>query len=167
MSLPPRSITPPHVQHPAGLISAEGLRNQHKAHFPRASHGKHPVVMSGGGGTQGALPSNYHDWGVITLWNTTNQKVTFSVSASTYRAGQYFNFTLRPGQYQSYYAAFSNTKNTPVFRVSFDPIHQNNAIQISKINTVYERSSWYPAVGTEGFPYAIATNVSGLYLTPI
>lgn len=120
-----------------------------------------------GGNTQGVLPSNYRDWGVITIWNTTNQRVTFSASASTYRNGQYFNFTLRPGQFQSYYASFSNTNNAPVFRVTFDPINRFNSITVSHINTVFERTNWYPGVGTEGYPYAIATNVSGLYLTPI
>ena len=57
--------------------------------------------------------------------------------------------------------------NAPFFHVSFDPIHQTNSIQLSDINTVFERNRWYPRIGTEGRPYAIATDVSGLYLTPI
>jgi hypothetical protein len=158
---------PAHIQDQTGLITAEGIKNRNKAHFPRPTHGRPPVVMFGGGGTQGGLPSNFHDWGVITIWNTTNQRVTFSISASTYQSGKYFNFTLRPGQFQSYYATFSATNNVPVFRVSFDPINRFNSIQLSNTNTVFESSRWYPAVGTEGYPYAIATNVSGLYLTPI
>src|SRR3954454_14530072 len=112
-----------HVQQHDGLITAEGMKSHHKAHQPRPSHGRPPVILNGGGGGQGGLPSNYNDWGVITIWNTTNQRVTFSISASTYQAGKYFNFTLRPGQFQSYYAAFSDTKNVPAFRVSFDPIN--------------------------------------------
>ena len=51
--------------------------------------------------------------------------------------------------------------------MSFDPINRTNSIQLSDVNTVFERNNWYPRVGTEGRPYAIATNVSGLYLTPI
>ena len=124
-------------------------------------------MNGGGGGSQGTLPSNYHDWGVITLWNTTNQRLTYSVSASTYQLGRYFNFTLRPGQFQSYFARFDAFNNAPNFHVSFDPIHQTNSIQLSHINTVFEKASWYPGVGTEGFPYAITVNVSGPYLTPI
>ena len=68
---------------------------------------------------------------MITIWNSTTSNVTFSISASPYQSGQYFNFTLRPGQFQSYYASFSITNNAPIFRVSFDPIHQFNAIQLS------------------------------------
>jgi hypothetical protein len=161
---------PAHVRHQPGVITAEGLSGHRRAHHPRAPHAQSPVVIFGGGGRpggQGPLTSNYHDWGVITIWNTTTSNVTFSISASTYQSGQYFNFTLRPGQFQSYYASFSNTNNAPIFRVSFDPIHRYNSIQLSNINTVFEKSSWFPAAGTEGYPYAIATNVSGMYLTPI
>ncbi|MFO0892250.1 MAG: hypothetical protein U0790_24325 [Isosphaeraceae bacterium] len=125
------------------------------------------IVMFGGPGGQGALPTNFRDWGVISIWNTTNSRVTFSVSASTYRGGQFFNFTLRPGQYQSYYAAFDEFKNPPLFRVSFDPVNKTNPIAVSNINVVFERLRWYPKVGTEGRPYAITTDVSGYNLTPI
>jgi hypothetical protein len=41
-------------------------------------------MFGGGSGGQGALPSNYQDWGVISIWNSTDHKVTFSASASTY-----------------------------------------------------------------------------------
>ena len=125
------------------------------------------IVVFGSGQGQGGLPANYIDWGVITLWNTTSSRVTFSVSASTYQGGRYFNFTLKPGQCQSYYAAFSANQMAPAFRVSFDTIHQFNAILLSDENIVFEKRSWYPAAGTEGRPYAIANSVSGLYLTPI
>ena len=84
---------PAHVQHQAGLITAEGMKAHHKAHsLARRTEGRPVVMFGGGGGTQGALPSNYHDWGVITIWNTTNQRVTFSVSASTYQAGPVLQF---------------------------------------------------------------------------
>lgn len=105
--------------------------------------------------------------GAISLWNTTGHRITFSVSASTFQNGRYFNFTLRAGQHQVYYAAYDRFNNAPAFRVSFDPIHQSNPTLVSDINTVFERVRWYPWIGTEGRPYAIATSVSGLYLTPI
>ena len=49
---------PAHVSHQAGLITAEGMKNHHKAHFPLPSHGKPPVVMFGGGDAPraGCLP---------------------------------------------------------------------------------------------------------------
>jgi hypothetical protein len=124
------------------------------------------VVVFGRGG-QGQLPRSYHDWGVISIWNTTNQRLTFSVAASTYQNGRYFNFVLRPGQYQAYYATYDPYNNAPTFHVSFDPIHQTNPVVVSDLNTVFERRSWYPRVGTEGRPYAIAVDVSGYHLTPI
>jgi hypothetical protein len=153
----------------APSITIEGLNGHRSPHQHGRGGHRPPVVMDGGGGggSQGTLPSNYHDWGVITLWNTTNQRLTYSVSASTYQLGRYFNFTLGPGQYQSYFATYDAFNGAPNFHVSFDPIHQTNSIQLSHINTVFEKTSWYPGVGTEGFPYAIAVNVSGLYLTPI
>ena len=76
--------------------------------------------------------------GGISVWNSTNHRVTFSVSASTYQGGRFFNFTLRPGAHQAYYASFDRFGNAPFFRVSFDPIHRFNAIQLSDINTVFE-----------------------------
>jgi hypothetical protein len=123
--------------------------------------------MFGGPPGQGALPSNYQDWGAISIWNTTTHSVTFSASASTYQNGRYFNFTLRPGHHQTYYAAFDDFGNAPAFHVSFDPIHRSNPVLISDINTVFERLNWYPRAGTEGRPYAIAIDVSGYHLTPI
>jgi hypothetical protein len=127
-----------------------------------------PVIrMFGGGGSQGTLPSNYQDWGVISIWNSTNHRVTFSASASTYQDGRYFTFTLRPGGHQTYYAAFDQFGNAPAFHVSFDPIHRSNPTLIADINTVFEKLNWFPKTGTEGRPYAIATDVSGRFLTPI
>jgi hypothetical protein len=158
------------VHQSTGPITAAGHNGHRAVHHPgRPGASRPPVVMFGGGGStgQGTLPSNYRDWGVITLWNTTNQKVTFSVSASTYQSGRYFNFTLGPGQYQSYYATFDDFNNAPAFHVSFDPIHQVNSIQLGNINTVFEKTTWYPRVGTEGYPYAIAIDVSGYHLVPI
>jgi hypothetical protein len=143
-----------------------GLGGQAHAAVLHPIHSGHVVVMTGGSG-QGSLPSNFHDWGVISLWNTTTHRVTFSVSASTFQNGRYFNFTLRPGGFQSYYATFDAFNNAPIFHVSFDPVSRTNSIQLSDINTVFQRNNWFPWMGTEGKPYAIATNVSGLYLTPI
>jgi hypothetical protein len=163
----PRS-THVHPQGPA--IAAEGLKGHRPGHHPGRFGASRPVVvMFGGGGPagQGALPSNYRDWGVITLWNSTNQRVTFSVSASSYQNGRYFNFTLGPGQYQSYYATLDDLNLAPALRVSFDPIHQFNSIQLSNVNIVFEKTTWFPRVGTEGYPYAIAIDVSGYHLVPI
>jgi hypothetical protein len=143
----------------------DGLAAQVHHAAPHLIERGHAVFMGGGG--QGQLPSNFHDWGVITLWNTTTHRLTFSVSASTFQNGRYFNFTLHPGSFQSYYATFDPFNNAPVFHVSFDPIHRTNATQLSDINIVFERNSWFPRVGTEGRPYAIAIDVSGYFLTPI
>jgi hypothetical protein len=151
----------PHVP----TILAEGQGRRH--HAPQPHRSGTTIVVFGGPGGQGALPSNYQDWGVISIWNSTNSRVTFSASASTYQQGRYYNFTLRPGQHQSYYAVFNNLGGAPEFRVSFDPIHRSNPVLISDINTVFERMNWFPKVGTEGRPYAIAVDVSGLHLTPI
>jgi len=130
-----------------------------------------PAVLARGGGApapgQGTLPANFRNWGVITLWNTTTQPITFSVSASTFQDGRYFNFMLRPGQFQSYFATYDDFNNAPAFRITFDPIERTNPLLIANINTVFERSNWYPGRGTEGRPYAIAVNVSGLYLASI
>ena len=49
---------------------------------------------------------------MISIWNTTTHRVTFSVSASTYQNGRYFNFTLRPGGYQAYYASVRRASTT-------------------------------------------------------
>jgi hypothetical protein len=157
---------PARAAHQPGPITAEGFMGHHKPQHARPPHGRPPVVLNGGGG-QGGLPSNYHDWGVITIWNTTNQNVAFSISASTYQSGQPYNFTLRPGQFQSYYASFGNSHSAPVFRVGFNVNQPNYANPVPQINTIFENQNWYPAVGTEGYPYAIASNGSGLYLTPI
>ena len=105
-------------------IVIEGLHGHRSPHLHGRGGHRPPVVMDGGGGgtgSQGTLPSNYHDWGVITIWNTTNQRLTYSVSASTYQPGRYFNFTLGPGQFQSYFATFDAFNNAPNFHVSFDP----------------------------------------------
>jgi hypothetical protein len=125
--------------------------------------------MAGRGGHrgQGGLPSNYVDWGVITIWNPTNQRVTFSVSASTFQNGRFFNFTLGPGQFQSYYARFDAQNLPPFFHVSFDPINHTNPIQAQMINTVFEKTTWFPGVGTEGFPYQIAVDINGFRLAQI
>ncbi|MGC8642885.1 MAG: hypothetical protein ACP5XB_23760 [Isosphaeraceae bacterium] len=153
----------PLVSH-AGL---PGLAGQAHAAAVHPLHSGHIVMMAGGGSRQQGLPANYHDWGLISIWNTTNQRLTFSVAASTFQNGRYFNFTLPPRGYQVYYATYDSSGNQPYFNVSFDPIHRTNAIQISDINTVFQRRNYYPWMGTEGRPYAIASGVSGLYLTPI
>ncbi len=123
--------------------------------------------MDGGPGGQLGRPAGYRDWGVITIWNLTSTRVTFSISASTYQNGRYYNFTLRPNTYQAYYATFDSFGNQPTFNMSFDPIHRTNSVMVTDINTVFQRNNWYPRFGFEGRPYAIAIDVSGYYLTPI
>jgi hypothetical protein len=147
-------------------LAQHGLAGQVHSPLTQPRHLGSIVVMDGGSGGQKQLPSGYRTWGVITIWNSTNEKVTFSVAASTYQFGRFFNFTLRPGAHQAYYATFDTFNNPPFFQVSFDPIHRSNAVQLSDINTIFERNNWFPR-GDEGRPYAIAIDVSGLYLTPI
>src|SRR5271165_2078372 len=147
-------------------LAQHGLGGQVHGPVTEPRHLGNVGVMAHGPGGQGQLPSGFRNWGVITIWNSTNYRVTFSAAASTYQFGRFFNFTLRPGAHQAYYATFDSFNNPPFFQVSFDPIHHNNAVQLSDINTIFERSNWYPR-GDEGRPYAIAINVSGFYLTPI
>jgi hypothetical protein len=153
--------------HPlVAYLAHHGLAAQVHGPLTQPRHLGNIIVMDGGPGGQNQLPSGFRSWGVITIWNSTNNKVTFSVAASTYQFGRFFNFTLRPGAHQAYYASFDTFNNPPFFQVSFDPIHRSNAVQLSDINTIFERNSWVPR-GDEGRPYAIAIDVSGLYLTPI
>lgn len=108
--------------------------------------------------------ANYINWGVITIINTTPQRVTFAVAASTYNFGRFQNFTLAPGGRQAYYAAFGGPFNSaPTFSVTFDVIQHYNTIQVPLINVVNESPNWVPRA-TEGRPYAITSNVSGYNL---
>jgi hypothetical protein len=153
--------------HPlAAHLTHHALGAQVHAPVAQPRHLGNVVVMAGGPGGQSQLPAGYRSWGVITIWNSTSNRVTFSVAASTYQFGRFFNFTLRPGAHQAYYATFDSFNNPPFFQVSFDPIHRSNAVQLSDINTIFERNNWVPR-GDEGRPYAIAIDVSGFYLTPI
>src|SRR4051812_36436063 len=54
------------LRHPVVIEGLQGHRSPHM--HGRGGH-RPPVVMNGGGGggSQGTLPSNYHDWGVITI----------------------------------------------------------------------------------------------------
>jgi hypothetical protein len=153
--------------HPLVAHAAQhGLGGQVHGPVGQPRHLGNVVVMAGGLRSADQLPSGFRNWGVITIWNSTNSRVTFSASASTYQNGRYFNFTLRPGGHQAYYATFDAFNNQPVFHVSFDPIHQSNSVQLSDTNTIFERNNWVPR-GEEGRPYAIAIDISGFYLTPI
>jgi hypothetical protein len=161
------ATAPPVAGHLGGHLAAAHVHRLLPAP-PAARGSSRPViVMFGGPGTQGALPSNYRDWGAISIWNTTTTRLTFSVSASTFSNNRFFDFTLRPGQHQVYYAAYSPFGNAPLFRVSFDPISRSNPIAVSDINTIFERVNWFPRIGTEGRPYAVTVSVSGYTLTPI
>jgi hypothetical protein len=160
------ATAPPMAAHLGGHLAAAHIRNLAASHAVPRTSPNHGIVMFGSPG-QGTLPSNYRDWGAISIWNTTTSRLTFSVSASTFSNNRFFNFTLRAGQHQVYYAAYDRFGNAPLFRVSFDPITRSNAIAVPNINTIFERVNWFPRVGTEGRPYAITVNVSGLTLTPI
>ena len=81
-------------------LGAHGLAGQ-VARRLRLIPSTHGSVVIDGRRRPGAVRASFRrtitNWGAISLWNTTNHRVTFSVSASTYQNGRYFNFTLRPG----------------------------------------------------------------------
>src|SRR5262249_55471838 len=117
----------------AGLTAA-GLGVHAAAAFRGAGHGgvgaagaalsqAPPGLLRPGGPNGGmnliklGLPSNFLDYGVVTLWNNTNTVATFAISASTFRNGQFFTFTLRRGEHQSFFAPVVNG-TLPLFQVS-------------------------------------------------
>lgn len=110
------------------------------------------------------LPAGFIDFGVVSLWNNTNTTVTFGISASTYRNGQTFFFTFRPGQNQSFYAPVVNGVK-PLFLVRFNSA-PNNVIPLPDQNIVFESPRYVPQ-GTAGWPYAIGIGVNGYFITTI
>lgn len=141
-----------------------------KRRFPRPNPNPRPDPNPGSGPNGGmglirlGLPSGFLDYGVVSLWNNTNTTVTFGISASTYRNGQTFFFTFRPGQNQSFYAPVVNGIK-PLFQVTFnsDP---RNSIPLPQQNIVFESPRYVPQ-GTAGWPYAIGYGVNGYFLTQI
>lgn len=110
------------------------------------------------------LPGGFLDYGVVSLWNNTNTTVTFGVSASTFRNGQTFFFTFRPGQNQSFYAPVVNGVK-PLFVVRFNSA-PNTAIPLPNQNIVFESPRYVPQ-GTAGWPYSIEFGVNGYFITTI
>jgi len=125
----------------------------------------HPQGGLGGGPQRVDSTADYMNWGVITIWNKSSAPVTYSVAASTYDNGRFYNFSLRPGGRQAFYAPFGGSfTSAPAFFVSFDTIQRSNAMQVTDINVVNESPRWVPRVGTEGRPYAIVNMVGSLGL---
>ena len=97
----------------AAAVAHHGLAHQPNAHHPaivaEANRGaaRFPVFpypgLKGVGPGLGhglirlALPFNFHDYGVVTIWNNTRTIVNFGVSASTFNNGNFYGFTLNPG----------------------------------------------------------------------
>jgi len=140
------------------------LRAHHRRRFPRPNPGPVQPPLGGQGLIRLGLPAEFVDYGVVSLWNNTNTTVTFAVSASTYRQGQAFNFTLLPGQNRSFYAPVVNGFK-PLFQVNFNP-RLSTWIPLPEQNIVFESPSYFPA-GTAGYPYAIGIGVNGYFLTTI
>lgn len=112
-------------------------------------------------------PAANVNYGLITIKNATLAAVTFSISASTYQNGKFFNFTLNPGQSQVYYAPYGGPLNSaPSFQVSFDTAQQRYAIQLSDVNTVFASSKWTPTDVSQGRPYEIVSQAGQLNVVP-
>lgn len=158
----------------AGLgVQTLAAPRHHEARVPNPAL-RHPraLVQPGTGPNGGlglirlGLPSSFLDYGVVTLWNNTRTTAAFSVSASTFRNGQFYPFLLRPGQVQSFFAPVVNG-NVPQFLVRF-PANPRNAmaLPLPYQNIVFESPSYLPS-GTAGWPYAIGYGVNGYSIKTI
>jgi len=113
-----------------------------------------------------APPAN-QNYGLVTIKNATQAAVTFSVSASTYQGGKFFDFTLAPGASQVYYAPYGGPFNSsPSFQVSFDTVERRYAIQLADVNTVFASSKWVPTDVSQGRPYEIVSQAGQLNVVP-
>jgi hypothetical protein len=90
--------------------------------------------------------------------------VTLGISASTFRNGQTFFFTFRPGQNQSFFAPVVNGFR-PLYQVSFNT-NPLNRILLPQVNVVFESPRYVPQ-GTAGFPYAIGLGSNGYFITSL
>ena len=138
----------------------------HARGYPQPGYpGSHSVAPGMGRGlVRLALPYSFGDFGVVTLWNNTNTRVTFAASASTFNNGRAYLFLLLPGQVKSFYASNTINGDSPVFRISVGP---NAApVTLPYQNTVFETRSYFPSA-TAGFPYAINIGVNGYYISAI
>ncbi len=157
-----------HAPHPAIVhhgITAQGGGHHHHAPQPpppdRPGGGIGPGL--GAGLVRLALPGNYLDYGVVTIWNNTPTQASFSVGASTFNNGQLYPFLLNPGQFKSFYAPKIGPE-LPLFAVSFG--NGSPLIPLPQDNLVFEAKSYVPA-GTAGWPYAINLGVNGYYMSYI
>ena len=110
------------------------------------------------------LPSNHVDYGVISIWNNTNTRVTLLVGASTHQGGAYQAFTLMPGRTQSYYALSTMNGDSPIFQVRLPG--QSEPLTLTKVNVVFQQFGYY-APAKAGYPYAINFGVNGSNLSDI
>ena len=151
-----------HQQTPIHVARAPGHNGG--PHFPPSGRpGIGPGI--GNGLVRLALPGSYGDFGVVTLWNNTFSNVSFTVSASTFNNGIAYPFTLRPGQFRSFYASVTpGSQSLPVFQVGFGSAGESLALP--QDNVVFEARSWVPS-GTGGWPYAINFGVNGYYISLI
>jgi len=149
----------------ASLTAAAGVVGSVQSATPRAPVGSRPGVGPGLGKglVRLALPYTYGDFGIITLWNNTADRVGFDASASTYQGGRPQFFVLNPGQYKSFYAPVVNSQQ-PAFTVDFGAAGEVVTAPVD--NVVFEGPGFVPS-GTAGYPYAINDGVNGYYLSYI
>lgn len=132
---------------------------------PTAPAGSRPGIGPGLGKglVRLALPYSYGDFGIVTLWNNTSNRVGFNASASTYQGGRSQFFVLNPGQYKSFYASVVNGTQ-PAFTFNFGAAGE--VVTTPLDNIVFEGPGFVPS-GTAGYPYAINDGVNGYYLSYI
>lgn len=164
------------------LAEVRGLRANH--HPPRTPTPQAPGVTipgpngpttnigSGFLGNQGPAtcptsPRANVFYGVISIKNTTQATVSFNISASTYQAGKFFAFTLKPGKSEVFFAPYGGPLNSaPSFQVSFDPTNRN-VTQLADVKTVYAPANWTPTNVNLGRPYAIVAGPGMLQIVPV
>lgn len=110
------------------------------------------------------LPFNHADYGVISIWNNTNTRVTFQVGASTHQNGAFQSFTLFAGRTQSYFAFSTINGDPPVFQVRLP--NQAEPYILNNVNVVFQPNGYY-APAKAGYPYAIGIGVNGYNLSYI
>ena len=117
-------------------------------------------------GRPGAPVGNVN-YGLVTIKNATQAAITFSVSASTYQGGKFYDFTLAPGKSQVYYAPYGGPfDSAPSFQVSFDTAERRYAIQLNDVNSVFASSRWTPTEASQGRPYEIISQAGQLNVVP-
>ena len=139
----------------AALVNREGLRS---LDLPPIGPGL------GKGLVRITLPYSHTDYGVISIWNNTPNRVTLLVGASTHQNGAPQAFTLLPGRTQSYYAYSTINGDPPVFQVQLPGA--SGPYTVTNVNVVFQ-SVGYFAPAKAGYPYAINIGVNGYYLSYI